>query len=401
MSHVKKTLQIDHKADAHSQYSIFLIAKTFTQQFHHLSATLFAINMSILQYAVDHYCLSNAAATCLDSGAYDDSHHDHAEDPEDVFTDIKKTRAQISSFLQSSAGQDALTNDYFLDLISRVVHGSNLIEKAGSNLENTHALCKVALGQAEEDFTDDISNELCDLLKDDLFKQNRPTNEAEIQKSYHEVIQHYRALNFLISEVVFQDKPLSEALILNAHKILTYKVDSSDESYKNYGGVFRTTRVFAGFSDFTSPQYVASEMKAFIADLSVDIITAEKLGQIDPFVLAAKYCHKFVNIHPFEDGNGRMCRLIMNVLLFKYTGVFCVLGNDDQGVQDYLTVAVRGGEADQVWKDLDEEEAAYTPLPWGELAFMILRQTKKETENFMSVLNNASDSGSDQSLSTA
>ncbi|THX12256.1 hypothetical protein D6D13_04222 [Aureobasidium pullulans] len=359
--------------------------------------------MSIVQYAVDHYCLSNAAATSLDNGAYDDSHHDHAEDPEDVFTEIKKTRAQISSFLQSSAGQDALINDYFLDLISRVVHGSNLIEKAGSNLEVTRALCKISLETSEEDTTEDLSpqDSLYNLLKDDLFKQNRSTNEAEIQKSYHEVIQHCRALNFLISKVVTQDNPLSETLILEAHKILTYKVDSSNESYKNYGGVFRTTRVFAGFSDFTLPQYVASEMKAFIADLSADIITAEKLGQIDPFVLAAKYCHKFVNIHSFADGNGRMCRLIMNVLLFKYTGIFCVLGNDDQGVQDYLTVAVRGGEAVQVWKELDEEEAAYTPPPWGELAFMILRQTKKEMENFMSVLNNASDSGSDQSLSTA
>ncbi|THY28822.1 hypothetical protein D6D01_03756 [Aureobasidium pullulans] len=346
--------------------------------------------MSIVQYAVDHYCLSNAAATCLDSGAYDDSHHDGAEDPEDVFTDLKKTRAQISSFLQSSAGRDALGNDYFLGLISRVVHGSNLIEKAGLNLEVTRALCKLALGQAEEDFTDDISNELCDLLKDDLFKQNRPANEAEIQKSHHEVIQHYRALNFLISEVVTQDKPLSEALILEAHKILTYKVNSADESYKTYGGVFRTTRVFAGFSDFTLPQYVASEMKTSIADLSADIITAEKLGQIDPFVLAAKYCHKFVNIHPFADGNGRMCRLILNVLLFKYTGVFCVLGHDDQGVQDYLTVAVRGGEASQVWKELDEEEAAYTPPPWGELAFMILRQAKEELERLMAALNDSS-----------
>ncbi|THY57555.1 hypothetical protein D6C98_03399 [Aureobasidium pullulans] len=347
--------------------------------------------MSIVQYAVDHYCLSNAAATCLDSGAYDDSHHDDAEDPEDVFTDTKNTRAQISSFLQSSAGQDAEMNDYFLGLISRVVHGSNLIEKAGSNLENTRAICKIAL-EISEYTTEDLfpQNPLYDLLNDDLFKQGRLTDQAEIHKSYHEVIQHCRALNFLTSEVVTQDNPLSEAHILEAHKILTCKVDSSDESYKNYGGVFRTTRVFAGFSDFTLPQYVASEMKAFIADLSADIITAEKLGQIDPFVLAAKYCHKFVNIHPFADGNGRMCRLIMNVLLFKYTGILCVLGNDDQGVQDYLTVAVRGGEADQVWKDLDEEEAAFTPPPWGELAFMILRQTKKEMENFMSVLNNAS-----------
>jgi len=36
---------------------------------------------------------------------------------------------------------------------------------------------------------------------------------------------------------------------------------------------------------------------------------------MDPYVLASKYCHKFVNIHPFLDGDGRMCRLIMNGLL--------------------------------------------------------------------------------------
>ena len=31
----------------------------------------------------------------------------------------------------------------------------------------------------------------------------------------------------------------------------------------------------------------------------------------------------FVNIHPFEDGNGRMCRMLLNVVLLKFIGV-CV-----------------------------------------------------------------------------
>jgi len=31
---------------------------------------------------------------------------------------------------------------------------------------------------------------------------------------------------------------------------------------------------------------------------------AEERGSLDPYHLAAKYRHKFVNIHPFFDGNG-------------------------------------------------------------------------------------------------
>lgn len=36
---------------------------------------------------------------------------------------------------------------------------------------------------------------------------------------------------------------------------------------------------------------------------------------IDPVVLAAQFHYKFVRIHPFDDGNGRMARLLMNLAL--------------------------------------------------------------------------------------
>ncbi|QHJ09155.1 Fic family protein [Hymenobacter busanensis] len=38
---------------------------------------------------------------------------------------------------------------------------------------------------------------------------------------------------------------------------------------------------------------------------------------LHPLVLAALFHHKFVAIHPFDDGNGRMTRLLTNLLLMK------------------------------------------------------------------------------------
>ncbi|KAG9649737.1 hypothetical protein KCU95_g1116, partial [Aureobasidium melanogenum] len=83
---------------------------------------------------------------------------------------------------------------------------------------------------------------------------------------------------FLINEVVLCDKPFSEDLILEAHKILTYKVDSASDSYKVYGGAYRTTDVCAGLTTFTAPEHVPREMRAFIAELSSEILQQNKLA---------------------------------------------------------------------------------------------------------------------------
>ena len=56
-------------------------------------------------------------------------------------------------------------------------------------------------------------------------------------------------------------------------------------------------------------------------------------------MLAAKYCDRFVNIHPFKDGNGRMCRLILNAILIKYAGVLIPLGEKCEDRAEYLQIA--------------------------------------------------------------
>ena len=43
-----------------------------------------------------------------------------------------------------------------------------------------------------------------------------------------------------------------------------------------------------------------------------------RLRKKHPLIVAIEFHYKFVRIHPFDDGNGRMARLLMNFILMKY-----------------------------------------------------------------------------------
>jgi Fic family protein len=45
---------------------------------------------------------------------------------------------------------------------------------------------------------------------------------------------------------------------------------------------------------------------------------AEQAGELHPAVLAAQLHYRFVRFHPFDDGNGRVSRLLTNYVLLKH-----------------------------------------------------------------------------------
>jgi len=114
-----------------------------------------------------------------------------------------------------------------------------------------------------------------------------------------------------------------------------------------------------------------------ITEYNDDMTKAASDGSMDPFCLAAKYCHKFVNIHPFADGNGRTCRIILTAMLLKYAGIVVPIGENDDDRSEYLGVASSSSLSEQSWKEADKDERAFMLPPWSELAYLTLKCAKK------------------------
>ena len=119
---------------------------------------------------------------------------------------------------------------------------------------------------------------------------------------------HEEAMNFLF-EVVDSKKrlTLSHLLIRSLHRLVVKDTESS------IAGTYRSTDVqILGSKHRPPPGYqVQAQMTKFIEWLS------ENKNKYHSVKFAALAHHRFVAIHPFEDGNGRTGRLLMNLLLMR------------------------------------------------------------------------------------
>lgn len=113
-----------------------------------------------------------------------------------------------------------------------------------------------------------------------------------------ETINHFSMIDRVID---FANYQLSEAFIKELHKIL--KTGTSDERrpWFKVGGYKRMPNA-VGDRETTSPLLVAEEMKKLVDDYNKkDKHTLEEI---------IEFHVKFERIHPFQDGNGRVGRLI-------------------------------------------------------------------------------------------
>ncbi|MBN1435743.1 MAG: Fic family protein [Sedimentisphaerales bacterium] len=82
-------------------------------------------------------------------------------------------------------------------------------------------------------------------------------------------------------------------------------------------GTFRKTPVHVGNPDvlFAPPSLVPEMMNEFCKEFPTILPTAVNY---DSVLKAAEVSYKFVRIHPYHDGNGRLSRLLMNLVLWGH-----------------------------------------------------------------------------------
>ncbi len=127
-------------------------------------------------------------------------------------------------------------------------------------------------------------------------------------KDHLEATDHKEALEYLY-DLVSHDKnhTISEHLIKNLHQIVTRGTE------KDWAGRYRNANVMIGGAKHRPPDAMQ------ITNLMNELINwvTEQQSKLHPIELAAILHHKFVNIHPFFDGNGRTGRLLMNITIMQ------------------------------------------------------------------------------------
>ena len=112
-----------------------------------------------------------------------------------------------------------------------------------------------------------------------------------------ETSNHFRAIDYVID---CAEEPLTEELIKNLHKILKTGTKDSYVLWFNVGDYKQKANVVGG-NETTPPSKVAVAIKKLLADYE-----KKKVGIND----IIEFHYNFEKIHPFQDGNGRVGRLI-------------------------------------------------------------------------------------------
>ncbi|MBD1366406.1 Fic family protein [Mucilaginibacter sp. ZT4R22] len=178
------------------------------------------------------------------------------------------------------------------------------------------------------------------------------TAKGKPLKDHLDIRGHNEAINFLLS-IVKDARPISESEIRSLHKMIL--VEPYDVSAQTADGLPTTKRITLGEYK-TSANHVRTatgemhyyatpeETPAKMQELMEWYSEVNNNEDIHPIVTAALFHHKFVSIHPFDDGNGRLSRILMNLILMQKGYPPVVIKMDDR--TNYYSLLSRADNGD-------------------------------------------------------
>ena len=164
------------------------------------------------------------------------------------------------------------------------------------------------------------------------------TARGKPMRDHLDVNGHDEAVKAIEDAVKCHDE-ITEVFIRNLHKILLkepYPMPAMTPDgtptrrwitigeYKTYPNNVETPTGETYY--FTAPHLVKPEM----TDL-IDWYREQEAKGEHPIVTAATFHYRFVRIHPFDDGNGRMARLLMNMILIRHGYTVSLIRLEDRG----------------------------------------------------------------------
>ncbi len=188
--------------------------------------------------------------------------------------------------------------------------------------EELNKLIEIAKIQSTE-----ASNEIEGILTTSVRLKKIVEEKTTPKNRNEQEIAGYRDVLNIIHES-FDAIPISKNYILQMHKIMfSYMNNPIAGQTKNVQNYITTTYpdgrseiLFIPASPFEAPEFldnICNEYNKVIGNL-----------EVEPLIAIAIFIHDFLCIHPFNDGNGRMSRLLTTLLLYRsgfYVGKYISL----------------------------------------------------------------------------
>ena len=173
-----------------------------------------------------------------------------------------------------------------------------------------------------------------------LYELDRGTTEALVTKGFAEelvtrsstdiepsrlidILRDQEAAIQLVMDCVAGNRPMSTAVIHELHVILTRHQDTTSAvdqfgksldipllkgQYKQYEN--NPKRLDGSLHEYCPPVHVQSEM-----DRLLELVSGYR--DEDPIIVTAWFHHRFTQVHPYQDGNGRVARAVTTLLLLQ------------------------------------------------------------------------------------
>lgn len=163
-----------------------------------------------------------------------------------------------------------------------------------------------AQGKPLQDHLETSGHDEAILWIEDVIKEERSISEVFI-----------RQLHELILKAPYQKRAITpdNQEVTRWIEIGKYKSQPNHVKTKT-GEIFR----------FASPE----ETPALMNDLLNWYSEQKEKTDINPILFASQFHYKFIRIHPFDDGNGRLARLLMNFILIQFGYPPAIIKTEDK-----------------------------------------------------------------------
>lgn len=144
------------------------------------------------------------------------------------------------------------------------------------------------------------------------------------QMLFNHLQDHLQAVDFIF-DVVKANRPLTKGSICELHQLTTRHQEFA-EGRDQFGIKTKIALIKGRFKErknnptredgstilYCPPEHVEAEM-----DRLIEIYNELCEQNVNPLIIATWLHHAFTTIHPFQDGNGRVVRLIASLILIK------------------------------------------------------------------------------------